>query len=186
MSRIGRMPVKLPAGVQVTVAEGNVVTVKGPRGVLTKALPRRVKIEVGDGEVRVSRLGEEREDRALHGLTRALLANMVKGVHEGFEKSLEISGVGYRAAKQGKKLVLTVGYSHPVEIEPEEGIEIEVPTPTKVTVKGIDKELVGAVAARIRSVREVEPYLGKGIKYEGEVVRRKAGKAGKAGKGGKK
>ena len=137
-------------------------------------------MELADGSIVVTRPSDEKQHRSLHGLTRTLIANMVKGVTEGFTRNLEIVGVGYRAAKQGSKLVLTVGYSHPVEIDPAPGIEIEVPTPTKISVKGIDKELVGQTAANIRDVRRPEPYLGKGIRYEGERVRRKAGKAGKA------
>ncbi|MBE3576775.1 MAG: 50S ribosomal protein L6 [Limnochordales bacterium] len=181
MSRIGRMPVKIPAGVEVAV-EGNVVRVKGPKGELQREFHPDMKIEVVDGSIKVTRPSDEKEHRALHGLTRALIANMVRGVTEGYQKALEISGVGYRAARQGNKLVLSIGFSHPVEIEIPPGIEIDVPTPTKMTVRGVDKELVGQVAARIRAVRPVEPYLGKGISYEGERIRRKAGKAGKVGK----
>lgn len=181
MSRVGRLPVMIPAGVEVKV-EGNVVEVKGPKGRLVKEMPQEINISVEDNKVVVTRSSDEKKHRALHGLTRALIQNMVIGVTEGFQKSLELVGVGYRAAKQGKKLVLTVGYSHPVEIEPEEGLEIEVPAPNKIVVSGIDKEKVGALAARIRSVREPEPYKGKGIRYEGEVIKLKAGKAGVKGK----
>jgi len=171
----------IPAGVEVKV-EGNVVEVKGPKGRLVKEMPQEINISVEDNKVVVTRSSDEKKHRALHGLTRALIQNMVIGVTEGFQKSLELVGVGYRAAKQGKKLVLTVGYSHPVEIEPEEGLEIEVPAPNKIVVSGIDKEKVGALAARIRSVRKPDPYKGKGIRYEGEVIKLKAGKAGVKGK----
>lgn len=178
MSRIGRKPIAIPQGVNVTV-EGNVVTVKGPKGTLNRTLHQDMKITLENGQLLVARPSDSKDHRALHGLTRTLVSNMVEGVTKGFEKKLEIEGVGYRAAKQGRKLVLTMGYSHPVEIEPEEGLEVDVPAPTKMTVKGIDKEKVGALAANIRGVREPEPYLGKGIRYEGEVVRRKVGKTGK-------
>ncbi|NLM42242.1 MAG: 50S ribosomal protein L6 [Firmicutes bacterium] len=179
MSRIGRAPIKVPAGVEVKI-NGNVIEVKGPKGQLSREFHPDMQVELVDGTILVTRPSDEKEHRSLHGLTRTLIANMVKGVTEGFTRNLEIVGVGYRAAKQGNKLVLTVGYSHPVEIEPAPGIEIDVPAPTKITVKGIDKELVGQTAANIRDVRRPEPYLGKGIRYEGERVRRKAGKAGKA------
>jgi len=163
--------------------EGNTVRVKGPKGELTRTLHEAVQVAVDDGKIVVSRASDEPQHRALHGLTRTLVANMVKGVTEGFEKNLEISGVGYRASKQGRKLVLAMGYSHPVEMEPPPGIEIEVPAANRISVRGIDKELVGEIAARIRRVRPVEPYLGKGIRYVGEQVRRKAGKAGKVSRG---
>jgi len=179
VSRIGRAPIKVPAGVEVKI-NGNVIEVKGPKGQLSREFHPDMQVELVDGTILVTRPSDEKEHRSLHGLTRTLIANMVKGVTEGFTRNLEIVGVGYRAAKQGNKLVLTVGYSHPVEIEPAPGIEIDVPAPTKITVKGIDKELVGQTAANIRDVRRPEPYLGKGIRYEGERVRRKAGKAGKA------
>ena len=179
MSRIGRAPIQVPAGVEVKI-NGNVIEVKGPKGQLSREFHPEMNVELADGSIVVTRPSDEKQHRSLHGLTRTLIANMVKGVTEGFTRNLEIVGVGYRAAKQGSKLVLTVGYSHPVEIEPAPGIEIEVPTPTKISVKGIDKELVGQTAADIRDVRRPEPYLGKGIRYEGERVRRKAGKAGKA------
>lgn len=156
----------------------NHITVKGPKGELQRDLPAEIKVEVQDNQIVVTRPSEEREHKALHGLTRTLVANMVEGVTKGFEKKLEIVGVGYRAALQGNKLVLQMGYSHPVEITPPAGIEIEVPAPTRITVKGIDKEKVGALAADIRAVRPPEPYKGKGIRYEGEYVRRKVGKAG--------
>ncbi len=178
MSRIGKQPIPLPAGVEVNI-DGNVVRVKGAKGEMTCTLPEAIQVAVEDGQIVVRRPSDEPKHRALHGLTRSLVANMVTGVTEGFQKSLEIRGVGYRASMQGKKLVLAVGYSHPVEMEPPAGIEIEVPRPTQIVVRGIDKELVGEIAARIRRVRPVEPYLGKGIRYEGERVRRKAGKAGK-------
>lgn len=177
MSRIGRKPITVPAGVEVKI-DGNVVTVKGPKGTLTKEFHKDMTITLEDGQIMVTRPSDEKEHRSLHGLTRTLINNMVEGVTKGFEKSLELVGVGYRAAKQGKKLVLTVGYSHPVEMVPEDGIEVEVPAPNKIIVKGIDKEKVGAFAANIRSVREPEPYKGKGIKYENEVIRRKVGKTG--------
>ncbi len=179
MSRIGKAPITVPAGVEVRI-DGNFIEVKGPKGQLSREFHPDMKVELVDGTITVTRPSDEKEHRSLHGLTRTLIANMVKGVTEGFTRNLEIVGVGYRAAKQGNKLVLSVGYSQPVEIEPAPGIEIEVPAPTKISVKGIDKELVGQTAAIIRDVRRPEPYLGKGIRYEGEKVRRKAGKAGKA------
>ncbi|MZP30268.1 50S ribosomal protein L6 [Heliobacterium undosum] len=183
MSRIGKKPVAIPAGVNVTI-EGNVVTVKGPKGQLSRELHKDIIVTVEGNTVQVTRPSDDKFHRSLHGLSRTLVANMVDGVSTGFSKNLELVGVGYRAAKQGKKLVLTVGYSHPVEIDPGEGLEVEVPVPTKVIVKGIDKEKVGALAANIRAVREPEPYKGKGIKYDTEVIRRKVGKTG--GKKGKK
>ncbi len=178
MSRIGKKPVQLPEGVKATV-EGNTVRVEGPKGKLEKKFHRDMIIKkIDDRTLVVERPSDNKLHKSLHGLTRTLLNNMVQGVANGYQKNLELSGVGYRAALQGKKLVLTVGYSHPVEIVPPAGIEIEVPAPNKISVKGIDKELVGAVAANIRAVREPEPYKGKGIKYEGERIRRKVGKAG--------
>lgn len=179
MSRIGRAPIAVPAGVEVKI-NGNVIDVKGPKGQLSREFHPEMQVELNDGFITVTRPSEDKKHRSLHGLTRTLIANMVQGVTEGFTRNLEIHGVGYRAAKQGNKLVLSLGYSHPIEVEPAPGIEIEVPTPTKITVKGIDKELVGQTAANIRDFRRPEPYLGKGIRYEGERVRRKAGKAGKA------
>ena len=179
MSRIGKLPVEIPAGVEVKLS-GNTLTVKGPKGELVRELHPEMKIEVQDNAVVVTRPSDKKEHRSLHGLTRTLIANMVEGVTKGYQRNLEIVGVGYRAAKQGNKLVLTVGYSHPVEITPEDGLEIEVPAPTKIQVKGIDKEKVGQLAANIRKVRPPEPYLGKGIRYEGERIIRKAGKAGRA------
>ncbi len=177
MSRIGRQPVPVPPGVEVRI-DGNNVKVKGPKGELERNLHRDMIIKYEDGNLLVERPTESKTHKSLHGLTRTLLNNMVVGVTKGFQKNLELVGVGFRAAKQGKKLVLAVGYSHPVEIEPEAGVEIEVPAPNKISVSGIDKERVGALAAVIHAVREPEPYKGKGIRYEGEKIRRKAGKAG--------
>jgi large subunit ribosomal protein L6 len=175
MSRIGKRPIEVPAGVLVSVDPGR-VTVSGPKGELRQAVPQRMKIEQEDGTITVTRPTERGEDRALHGLTRTLIANMVQGVTDGFEKRLEITGVGYRAAMSGTNLELQVGYSHPVRITPREGISFEVPVPTQVIVRGIDKQVVGQTAAEIRKVRPPEPYKGKGIRYEGEYVRRKVGK----------
>ena len=175
MSRIGRKPIAVPAGVQVSIDAGR-VTVAGPKGELRQVVPLRMKIDQAEGVITVSRPTERGEDRALHGLTRTLVANMVEGVTNGFEKRLEIQGVGYRAAMAGADLELQVGYSHPVKIEPRQGIEFEVPVPTQVVVRGIDKQLVGQTAAEIRKVRPPEPYKGKGIRYDGEHVRRKVGK----------
>ncbi|MGQ9714469.1 MAG: 50S ribosomal protein L6 [Anaerolineae bacterium] len=181
MSRIGRMPIALPKGVEIKVEPGNLVTVRGPRGTLTRALHPDMQIEVAEGQVVVRRPSDARHHRALHGLTRALLANMVTGVSQGFRKELEIVGVGYRAELQGQKLVLSLGFSHPVEVEPPEGIAFEVDrSGRKFSVLGIDRELVGEVAAKIRARRPPEPYKGKGIRYVGEYVRMKAGKGGKA------
>src|SRR5919202_4741541 len=174
MSRIGRQPIPLPAGVSVAISPGR-VQVNGPLGELTQAVPARMQIEQKDGTITVSRPTERGDDRALHGLTRTLIWNMVEGVTKGFEKRLEIQGVGYRAALRGTDLELNVGYSHPVVIQPRIGISFEVPTPTSVVVKGIDKQQVGQTAAEVRSVRPPEPYKGKGIRYEGEYVRRKVG-----------
>ncbi|OAS86970.1 MULTISPECIES: 50S ribosomal protein L6 [Metabacillus] len=179
MSRIGKKPLEIPAGVTVTIADDNTVTVKGPKGELTRTFNSDIKITIEENVLTVSRPSDVKEHRALHGTTRSLLGNMVEGVSKGFERGLELIGVGYRASKSGNKLVLNVGYSHPVEITPETGIEIEVPTQTKVLVKGTDKERVGAIAANIRDVRPPEPYKGKGIRYEGEHVRRKEGKTAK-------
>lgn len=179
MSRIGKLPVKLGDGVQVTIAEGNMVTVKGPKGELSKQLHTDMILTQEDGQIQVSCPNDDTKTYGpLWGLTRTLLNNMVVGVTQGYQKNLELVGVGYRAQMQGRKLVLQVGYSHPVEFEPEEGMEIETPSQTKITVKGIDKEKVGSLAANIRAVREPEPYKGKGIRYEGEVVKLKAGKSG--------
>ena len=160
MSRIGRSPIQVPAGVEIKI-NGNVIEVKGPKGQLTREFHPEMQVELQDGVITVTRPSDEKEHRSLHGLTRTLIANMVKGVTEGFTRNLEIVGVGYRAAKQGNKLVLSLGYSHPIEVDPAPGIEIEVPTPTKISVKGIDKELVGQTAANIRDFRRPEPYLVK-------------------------
>ena len=178
MSRIGRAPITIPAGVEVTVAENNHVTVKGPKGTLVKDLVPQMKIEVEAGVIHVTRPNDEKANRSLHGLTRTLLANMVTGVTEGFKKTLEVNGVGYRASKEGKKLVLNIGYSHQVDVEEIDGITIDVPNPNTVVVNGIDKEVVGQFAADIRAKRPPEPYKGKGIKYSDEVVRHKVGKTG--------
>jgi large subunit ribosomal protein L6 len=175
MSRIGKQPIDVPAGVTVTIDPGR-VTVHGPKGELRQVVPQRIGIEQEEGRIVVTRPTERGPDRSLHGLTRTLVANMVEGVTNGFEKRLEIQGVGYRAALSGTDLELQVGYSHPVKIKPRTGIEFEVPAPTQVIVKGIDKQMVGQTAAEIRKVRPPEPYKGKGIRYEGEYVRRKVGK----------
>ena len=178
MSRIGRLPIAIPAGVEVVIAEGNKVTVKGPKGTLEKCLPVEMEIKVEDNQVIVSRPNDLKKMKSLHGLTRTLIQNMVIGVSQGYEKTLEVNGVGYRAAKQGKKLVLNLGYSHPVEMEDPEGLESKVDG-NKIIVSGIDKEKVGQFAAEIRTKRPPEPYKGKGIKYADEVIRRKVGKTGK-------
>jgi large subunit ribosomal protein L6 len=178
MSRIGRMPVAIPAGVTVEVAEGNVVTVKGSKGTLVRELPVEMEIKVEDGQVVVTRPNDLKKMKSLHGLTRTLIQNMVIGVSEGYTKTLEVNGVGYKAAKQGKKLVLSLGYSHPVEMQDPEGLETSVDG-NKIVVKGISKEKVGQYAAEIREKRKPEPYKGKGIKYADEVIRRKVGKTGK-------
>ncbi|NUR77302.1 MAG: 50S ribosomal protein L6 [Thermoleophilia bacterium] len=175
MSRIGKRPIEVPAGVIVSIDPGR-VTVSGPKGELRQEVPARMKVAQEDGTVTITRPTERGEDRALHGLTRTLIANMVEGVTQGFEKRLEIQGVGYRATLQGSDLELQVGYSHPVRIKPREGVSFEVPVPTQVIVRGIDKQIVGQTAAEIRKVRPPEPYKGKGIRYEGEYVRRKVGK----------
>jgi len=175
MSRIGRRPIDVPATVSVALAPGR-VQVNGPLGELSQAVPQRMKIEQAEGEIVVTRPTERGEDRALHGLTRTLIANMVEGVTKGFEKNLEIQGVGYRAALRGTDLELNVGYSHPVVLKPRTGITFEVPVPTQVIIKGSDKQQVGQTAAEVRAVRPPEPYKGKGIRYQGEVVRRKVGK----------
>jgi large subunit ribosomal protein L6 len=178
MSRIGKMPVEVPSGVDVSV-NGTTVKVKGSKGELVREFSERVSFELSDGVLTVARVDDTRESRALHGLSRALLANMVSGVAEGFAKTLEIHGVGYRAAMKGSSIELQVGFSHPVVVDPPDGITFDVPEPTRIEIRGIDKEQVGQVAADIRKVRPPEPYKGKGIRYAGEKVRRKAGKAGK-------
>ena len=178
MSRIGRLPIEIPAGVTVKIGDANEFVVKGAKGELTRKFNNDMKIEVEGNQVVVTRPSDDKEHRALHGLTRALLANMVNGVNAEFAKELDVVGVGYRAQLSGKKLVLNVGYSHPVEMDAPAGISFEVPNPNKIIVKGIDKQLVGQVAANIRKVREPEPYKGKGIKYATEHVRRKEGKSG--------
>ena len=178
MSRIGKQPIAVPQGVEVSV-EGSRVSVKGPRGSLELTVHPDMRIVLDDGSVRVERPSDERLHRSLHGLTRTLVANMVEGVVNGYEKRLEIVGVGYRATLKGQDLELALGFSHPVPFPSPDGIEFEVPAPTRIVVRGIDKQLVGEVAAEIRKIRKPEPYKGKGVRYQGEVVRRKAGKAGK-------
>ena len=179
MSRIGRMPIAIPAGVTVTIAENNLVTVKGPKGILERQLPTEMEIKEEDGHIIVSRPNDIKKMKSLHGLTRTLISNMIHGVTEGYEKKLEVNGVGYRAQKQGKKLTLSLGYSHPVEMEDPEGIETVLDGQNVIIVKGISKEKVGQYAAEIRDKRRPEPYKGKGIKYADEVIRRKVGKTGK-------
>lgn len=178
MSRIGKKPIDIPNGVEVTI-NGNHVVVKGPKGTLERTFHPDITIKVEDNQLVVERPSDERHHRALHGTTRSLLANMVEGVTNGFSKTLELVGVGYRAQKKGNTVVINVGYSHPVEVEQREGIELDVPSQNQIVVKGIDKQLVGAVAANIRAIREPEPYKGKGIKYIDERIRRKEGKSGK-------
>ncbi|GAA5345878.1 large subunit ribosomal protein L6 [Planifilum fimeticola] len=178
MSRVGKKPITIPNGVEVTI-DGNTVTVKGPKGTLTRQIHPDMTVKKEDNVLKVERPSDDRLHRALHGTTRSIIANMVEGVSNGFSKTLELVGVGYRAQKKGKTVVLSVGYSHPVEVQEPEGIELEVPSATQIVVKGIDKEKVGAVAANIRAVREPEPYKGKGIKYSDERIRRKEGKTGK-------
>jgi large subunit ribosomal protein L6 len=180
MSRIGRRPIPIPSGVSVDV-NGPVITVTGPKGTLTRSLPPAITVENVDGVLVVTRPSEAKTHKQLHGLTRTLVANMVDGVTAGFRKALEISGVGYRAQKVGDRLQLNLGYSHPIDMEPPPGITFEVETPVRLAVVGIDKELVGQVAARVRATRKPEPYKGKGVRYAGEVIRRKAGKTGKIG-----
>ncbi len=180
MSRIGRLPITVPAGVDVTL-DGRIITVTGPKGTLTRQLPPRIEIEREGDVLHVTRPTENKLDKSLHGLTRTLVNNMVVGVTTGYRKGLEIIGVGYRAQKTGNNLQLALGYSHPVEIVPPEGISFELETPLKLAVVGIDKELVGQIAAKVRATRKPEPYKGKGVRYAGEKVRRKAGKAGKIG-----
>ena len=180
MSRIGRLPIPVPSGVDVTI-DGRQVTVKGPKGTLSRALHPDMTISREDGTLVVTRPTEQKTHKQLHGLTRTLVNNMVVGVTDGYRKGLEITGVGYRAALSGKKLQLNLGYSHQIEIDPPEGITFEVENPTRLAVVGIDKELVGQIAAQVRSTRKPEPYKGKGVRYAGEYIRRKAGKAGKIG-----
>ena len=180
MSRIGRLPIAVPSGVDVSV-EGATVSIKGPKGTLSRDIAPQLTIVREDGTLRVERPDDAKQSRELHGLTRTLIANMVTGVTTGYRKGLEITGVGYRAQLVGRKLQLSLGYSHPIEIDPPEGVAFEVETPTRLAVTGIDKELVGHVAARVRAMRKPEPYKGKGVRYSGEVIRRKAGKAGKIG-----
>lgn len=179
MSRIGKRLIEVPESVTVTIDDNNFVTVKGPKGELTNQLNKEMKFEREGNEITVIRPSESKEHRSMHGTTRSLLANMITGVSTGFERSLELVGVGYRAAMQGEKLILNVGYSNPVEFTPEDGVSVEVPANTKIIIRGANKERVGALASNIRKVRPPEPYKGKGIKYEGEVVRRKEGKTGK-------
>lgn len=187
MSRIGKMPVALPSGVSVTVDEGNLVTVRGPKGQLQQQLPTDIVVEVASSEVCVKRPSDAKVHRAMHGLSRALLNNMVQGVHVGFTSVLDVQGVGYRAGLMGKNLVVMVGLSHPVEFPPPPGISFDVDkTGRQITVSGIDKQMVGQMAAQIRELRPPEPYKGKGIRYRGEIVRQKAGKSGKVGGKGKK
>ncbi len=180
MSRIGQAPIPVPADVEVSLAAGR-ITVNGPRGELQRRVPEGITVERRDAELSVQRASDEREVRALHGLVRSLIANMVVGVTQGYQKNLQIQGVGYRAQKRGNDLELAVGYSHPVRKVAPDGIEFDVPTPTTIVVRGIDKELVGQTAAEVRAIRKPEPYKAKGIRYEGEHIRRKAGKAAKAG-----
>lgn len=181
MSRIGRLPIALPAGVELTMT-GSHVSVTGTRGTLERVLPPSMRVQVDGGVVTVERPSDTTPHRSLHGLTRTLLANMVEGVSRGFTRELDLVGVGFRASKQGQDLILTLGYSHPIRYTPPEGVTIEVPAPTQIAISGTDKEIVGQVAAKIRSFRKPEPYKGKGVLYRGEQVRRKAGKSGKAGK----
>ena len=178
MSRIGKMPISIPANVEVTLGEGNLVTVKGPKGTLTQQLSDKMTLTREDGVIHVTRPNDAKENRALHGLTRTLLNNMIVGVTEGYKKELEVNGVGYRVAKDGNKLVMNIGYSHQVIMEEKNGITIDVPAPNKIVINGIDKQTVGQFAAEVREKRPPEPYKGKGIRYAGEVVRRKEGKTG--------
>jgi large subunit ribosomal protein L6 len=180
MSRIGRLPITVPSGVDVTI-DGRNVTVKGPKGTLSRSLHPDITVSREDGTLVVTRPTEQKTHKQLHGLTRTLVSNMVVGVTDGYRKGIEITGVGYRAALSGRKLTLNLGYSHPIEIEPPQGISFEVENPTRLAVVGIDKELVGEIAAKVRATRKPEPYKGKGVRYAGEYVRRKAGKAGKIG-----
>ncbi len=176
MSRIGKLPIDIPENVTVDLSKDNSMTVKGPKGELKKTFSTEMDITVESGKILVARRNDEKLNRSLHGLTRALISNMVTGVHTGFSKKLEIVGVGYKAEAKGKKLILTIGYSHPIIVSVSDGISLATPSPTEIIVSGIDKELVGLVSAKIRSFRKPEPYKGKGIKYSGEYIRRKAGK----------
>ena len=178
MSRIGKLPVALPAGVEVKVSDSNVVTVKGPKGELQEQISRLIKVELNDGELTVTRDSDNKDARSAHGLSRTLINNMVTGVTTGFEKKLQLVGVGYKAEKKGNKLVMSLGYSHPVEMEDPDGIQTEVTSPTEIIIRGISKAIVGNHAANVRKWRQPEPYKGKGIRYAGEVVRRKEGKTG--------
>ena len=178
MSRIGKMPISIPAGVEVTMGEGNLITVKGPKGTLTQKLSEKMTLTREDGVILVTRPNDEKENRSLHGLTRTLLNNMVVGVTEGYKKELDVNGVGYRVAKEGKNLVMNLGYSHQVIVSETEGITIDVPAPNKIVINGCDKQVVGQFAAEVREKRPPEPYKGKGIKYADEVIRRKVGKTG--------
>ncbi|SMP69611.1 50S ribosomal protein L6 [Anoxynatronum buryatiense] len=179
MSRIGKKPIDLPQGVEIKVDEKNLVTVKGPMGILSQQISKEISVEVADGVVTITRPSDLKKHKSLHGLSRSLVANMVEGVTKGFEKKLEIVGVGYRANKQGSQVVLSLGYSHPVELTEPDGITLDVPSQTEIIVKGIDKQLVGNYAAKIRAYRKPEPYKGKGVRYAGEIIRRKEGKTGK-------
>jgi len=179
MSRIGKMPIAVPKGVEVKISDENAVSVKGPKGTLSSVFDRRMKLTMEDGQITITRPDDEKQNRSLHGLTRSLLNNMVTGVTTGFSKTLELVGTGYRAQAQGSQLTINIGFSHPVVLTAPANIQYETPAPTKIVVKGIDKQQVGALAADIRAIREPEPYLGKGIKYENEHIRRKEGKAGK-------
>lgn len=179
MSRIGLKPITIPSGVEIKIDDNNFVEVKGPKGQLSEKISSEMTIEIEDGVLTVARPTENKKHRSLHGLSRTLISNMVVGVTEGYSKTLEIEGTGYRAAKQGNKLVLTLGYSHPLELEDPAGIEVEVPAQNRIIVKGINKQQVGNYAANIRAYRKPEPYKGKGIKYSGEIIRRKVGKTGK-------
>lgn len=179
MSRIGLKPITIPSGVEVKISDNNLVEVKGPKGTLKEQLNSAMDIKMEDNVITINRPTENKRHKSLHGLTRTLIANMIEGVTEGYSKTLEIEGTGYRAQKQGKKLILNLGYSHPIEMEDPDGIEVEVPQQNKIIIKGIEKQKVGNYAAVIRSQREPEPYKGKGVKYQGEIVRRKVGKTGK-------
>lgn len=179
MSRIGLKPITIPSGVEIKINDDNNVEVKGPKGQLSENINPDMDIKIEDGVLTVARPSEDKKHRSLHGLSRTLISNMITGVTEGYSKTLEIEGTGYRAAKQGNKLVLTLGYSHPVELEDPKGIEVEVPAPNRIVVKGINKQQVGSYAAKIRDFRKPEPYKGKGVRYSNEVVRRKVGKTGK-------